>query len=87
MIRPGSDDVAIHRPMVVLAQGETVGGVIVAGLRKGDEVGGVDEGDVVRRRKLNPQATGSALVVVDREDLAAEGGAAAVFEFVFVEGR
>jgi hypothetical protein len=39
----GGDEVAIHGPVVVLAEGEAVGGVVVAGLGEGDEVGGVDE--------------------------------------------
>ena len=82
-VRSGSDDVAVHRPVVVLAQGEAVGRVVVAGLREGYEVGGVDEGDVTGRGELDPQAAGGALVVVDLEDLSADGGAAAVFELVF----
>ncbi len=85
-VRPGGDDVAVHRPVVVLAEGEAVGRVVVPGLREGNEVGRVDEGDVVSSGQLDPEAAGGALVVVDFEDLAAEGGAATVFEFVFAEG-
>jgi hypothetical protein len=80
MIGTRRDDIAIHRPMVVLAKREAVGGVVVLTLRKGDEVGGVDEGDVVAGRELDAEAAGGALVIVDGEDLAAEGGRAAVFE-------
>lgn len=84
-IRTRGDDLAVHRPVVVLAEGQAVGGMVVAGLSEGDEVGGVDEGDVAGGRKLDPQAAGGALVVVDFEDLAAERGRAAVFEFVICD--
>lgn len=53
MIRARGDEAAIHRPVVVLAEGETVGWVIVAGFRERDEVGGVDKGDFVCRGKTN----------------------------------
>ena len=75
----GGDDVAIHGPMVVFAEGEAVGGVVVAGCGEGNEVGGVDEGDVVAGGEADAQAAGGTLVVVDVEDKAAEGGRAAVF--------
>lgn len=79
-IRAWRDDVAVHGPMVVLAEGEAVGGVVVAGFGEGNEMGGVDEGDVVAGGELDAEAAGGALVIVDGEDLAAEGGGAAVFE-------
>ena len=79
-VRAWGDQVAVHRPVVVLAQRQTVGRVIVVTIGKGDEMGGVDEGDVVAGGEFDAQAAGSALVVVDFEDLAAEGGRAAVFE-------
>lgn len=82
-IRAGGDDVAVHGPVVVFAEGEAVGGVVVAGCSEGNEVRGVDEGDVVAGGKADAQATGGALVVVDVEDEAAEGGAAAVFGGIF----
>jgi len=81
-VGPGGEDVAVHGPVVVLAEGEAVGGVIVAAFREGNEMGGIDEGDVTSRRKLDPQAAGGALVIVDLKDLAAESGAASVFGFV-----
>ena len=65
--------------MVVLAKGEAVGGVVVVAVGERDEVGGVDEGDVLCGGELDAEAAGGALVIVDFEDLAAEGGAAAVF--------
>ena len=76
------NQIPVHRPVVVLAKREAVGGVVVLAFRKRDEVGGVDEGDVVAGGQLDAEAAGGALVVVDGEDLAAEGGRAAVFEFV-----
>ena len=69
--------------MVVFAKREAVGGVVVLALGKRDEVGGVDEADVVASREFDAEAAGGALVIVDGEDLAAEGGRAAVFEGLF----
>ena len=79
MVGSWGDEIPVHGPVVVLAEGEAVGGVVVVAFRKRDEVGGVDEGDVVASRKLDAEAAGGALVVVDGEDLASEGGRAAVF--------
>jgi len=76
----GGDEVAVHGPVVVFAEGEAVAGVVVVGLGEWNQVGGVDEGDVVSGGQADAQAAGGALVIVDFEDLAAEGGAAAVFE-------
>lgn len=42
-----SDDVSVHRPVVILTESETVGRVVVVALGEGNEVGSVDEGDVV----------------------------------------
>ena len=81
MIRSRSDEISIHGPVVVFAKGEAVGGVVVLALGKRDEVGGVDEGDVVTGGQLDAETAGGALVIVDGEDLAAEGGRAAVFGF------
>ncbi len=86
-IRPRSDDVAVHGPVVVLAEGEAVGGVVVVGFRKRDEVGGVDEGDVISGRQADTEAAGGALMVVDLKDLAPEGGAATVFEGLVCDER
>jgi hypothetical protein len=66
--------------VVVFAEGESVGGVVVAGFGERDEVCSVDEGDVVAGGEADADAAGGALVVVDFEDEAAEGGAATVFE-------
>lgn len=86
-IGAGGDDVAIHGPVVVLAEGEAVGGMVVAGGGEGDEVGGVDEGDVVSGGEADAEAAGGALVIVDVEDEPAEGGGAAVFGRVFGHAR
>ena len=75
----GSDEVAVHGPVVVFAEGEAVGGVVVVELVPRKEVGGVDERDILGDGELDAQAAGGALVIVDFEDLAAERGAAAVF--------
>ena len=75
--------VAVHGPVVVLAEGEAVGGVVVGTVSEGNQMGGVDETNVVGGRQLDAESTGGALVIVDFEDLAAEGGAAAGFGFVF----
>ena len=40
VIRAGGDEVAVHRPVVVFAEGETVGGVVVAACGKGNQVRG-----------------------------------------------
>ena len=66
--------------MMVFAERETVGGVVVLADGKWNQVGGVDKADVVAGGELDAEAAGGALVVVDGEDFAAEGGAAAVFE-------
>ena len=79
VINTRRDEVAVHGPVVVFAEGEAVGGVVVVGCGERDEVGGVDEGDIIAGVQADAQAAGGALVVVDFEDLAAEGGAAAVF--------
>lgn len=68
---------------MVLAEGEAVGRVVVLTHRKGNEVGGVDEADVVSGREFDAQATGGALVIVDLDDLAAESRAAPVFGGLF----
>ncbi len=82
-----SDEIPIHRPVVVFAKREAVGGVVVVALGKRDEVGGVDEADVVAGGEFDAEAAGGALVVVDGEDLAAEGGAPAVFEGLICDER
>ena len=87
VVRGRSDEITIHGPMVVFAKREAVGGVVVLALGKRDEMGGVDEADVVTGGELDAEAAGGALVVVDGEDLAAEGGGAAVFEGLFRYAR
>ena len=79
-IRAGGDDVAIHGPVVVFAEGKAVGGVVVVESIPRKEMGSVDEGDVASGRESDAEAAGGALVIVDIEDLAAKGGAAAIFE-------
>lgn len=78
-----SNQIAVHRPVVVFAKRKAIGGVIVLADRKRDEMGGVDEADIVASGELDAEAAGGALVVVDGEDLAAEGGRSAVFERLF----
>ncbi len=77
-VGPGGDDVAIHSPVVVLAEGEAVGGVVVARLGKRNEVCGIDEGHIVDGGKADAQAACGTLVVIDVEDEPAEGRATAV---------
>jgi hypothetical protein len=87
MVGARGDEVPIHRPVVILAEGEAIGGVVVVGFGEGDEMGGVDEGDVVAGGELDAEAAGGALVIVDGEDLAAEGGRAAGFGGFFREEK
>ena len=77
------DETPVHGPVVVLAEGEAVGGVVVEAIGKRDKVCGVDERDIVAGGEADTETAGGALVIVDFEDLAAEGGAAAVFEGLF----
>lgn len=79
MILAGCDEVPVHGPVVVFAEGEAVGRMVVAGCGEWDEVGGVDEGDVVAGGEADAQAAGGALVIVDIEDETPERGGAAVF--------
>ena len=83
MIRARGDEIPIHGPVVILAEGKTIGGVIVEAIREGHEVRGVDERDVIAGGEADAEAAGGALVIVDFEDLAAEGWAAAVLEGLF----
>ena len=82
MIGAGRDEVSVHGPVMVFAKCEAVGGVVVAAFGKRNEVGGVDEGEVLGDGEFDPEAAGGALMIVDFEDLAAERGRAAIFEFV-----
>ncbi len=79
MIGSRSDEITVHSPVVVFAQGKAIGGMVVLALGEWDEVGGVDEADVIAGRKLDAEAAGGALVIVNGEDLAAECGRAAEF--------
>lgn len=83
VIRGWGNEVAVHRPVVVFAEGEAVGRVVVRGDAEGNEVGGVDETDVVGGGKFDPETAGGALVVVDFKYFSAEGRAAAEFGFLF----
>ena len=78
-VGPRGDDVAIHGPVVVFAEGKAVGGVVVARLGKRNEVRSIDEGHIVTGGKADAQAACGAVVVVDVEDESAEGRTAAVF--------
>ena len=75
-VRTGGNELAVHRPMVVLAQGEAVGRVVVVAFGERNDVSGIDEGNATDRQ-LDAQSAGSALVVVDLQDLATESRAAA----------
>lgn len=75
-----SDEIPIHGPVVILAKCEAVGGVVVLTVGKGDEMSGVDKADVIAGGELDAEAASGALVIVNGEDLTAEGGRAAVFE-------
>ena len=51
VIQAGGDEVAVHRPVVVFAEGETVGGVVVAAFGKGNQVRGCIQVLHLRREK------------------------------------
>ena len=59
--------------MVIFAEGEAVGGVVVLGFGPGDEVGGVDDDEVVY---LDADPAGGAGAVILLEDNFTEGGVA-----------
>lgn len=82
VIRARRDKVAVHCPVVIFTESKAVGRVVVAAFCEGDEVGGIDEGDIVARGQADAEAAGGALVIVDFEYLAAESGRTAVFKFV-----
>ena len=48
---------------------------------------GVNEGNVLRGGQLDTKTTGGALVIIDFEDLAAEGWGPAIFGSVFGDER
>ncbi len=50
---------------------------------EGNQVCGIDEGDIVAGREADAQSASGALVVVDIEDQAAEGRTAAIFQRLF----
>lgn len=83
MIGTRGDEISVHGPVVVFAKGEAISGMVVTALGERYEMGGVDEGDVLSGWEFDTEAAGGALVIVDFEDLAAESGRAAVFEFLF----
>lgn len=78
-LRGGSDEEAVHGPVMVLAQGDAIGGVVIAaveGIAEGDEVRGIDEGEVVPLGQADAQAAGGALEVVGLQHDPAEAGGA-----------
>lgn len=76
-IGAGRDEEAVHGPVVVLAEREAVGGVVVGLLAVGDEMRGIDKGQVTDFGHADAESAGGALAVVDFEDLFPEGGTAA----------
>ena len=64
------DQVAVHRPVVVFAQGDAVLGAVVAAHAEGDQVGRVEDREAVLQDQ--PQAAGAALVIVGVPDDAGE---------------
>ena len=71
------DDAVVHGPVMNLAQGHAVAGVIIAAqlaIPKGDEVSGIDKGEVVHFPEADAEPAGGALEVVDLQDGAAEAG-------------
>ena len=62
--------------MMVFAEGDAVAGVIVEAAGERDEVGGIDESEIIAARKADAEAAGGALTVVNFEDFPAEGGVA-----------
>lgn len=87
VVGAGGDDVAVHGPVVVFAESEAVGRMVVVACRERDEMGGVDERDIVARGQANAESAGGALVVVNFEDLAAERGRAAEFRRLVADER
>ena len=81
VIRARSYEIPIHGPVVVLAEGEAVSGVVVLALGKRDKVSGVDERDIIASGEIDAESAGGALLVVDGENLAVECGATAIIEF------
>ena len=81
VIRGLRDQVPVHGPVVVFAESQAVSAVVVGFDAEWDEVGGVDEADVVGGGEFDPETAGGALVVVDFQDFAAESRAAAKFGF------
>ena len=55
VVRARGDEVAVHRPVVVFAEGQAVGRVVVVESIPWQEVGGVDETDVVGGGKFDPE--------------------------------
>ena len=50
-VGPGGDDVAVHGPVVVLAEGKAVGGVVVAAFGKGNQMCGCVQARQQRREE------------------------------------
>lgn len=69
----GRDKVSVESPMMILAQGDPIRRVIVAAFGEGDEVAGIDDGEVAQSEA---DAGGGAAVVVNLFDCFGEGGGA-----------
>lgn len=66
-LRRRGDEEAVHGPVMVFAQGDAIGGVVIAaveGIAEGDEVRGIHKGEVVPLGQADAQAAGGALEVV-----------------------
>lgn len=76
VLRTGGDEKPVHGPMVVFAEGDAVGGMIVEAAGERDEVRGIDEGQVIGLREADAETAGGALAVVDFKDFPPEARAA-----------
>ena len=76
VLRAGGDEKPVHGPMVVFAEGDAVGGMIVEAAGERDEVRGIDEGQVFGLREPDTETAGGALAVVDFKDFPPEARAA-----------
>jgi len=78
------DEKSIHSPVVVFAECDPVIRVVVGLLAVRDEMSGIDEGEVADFRHADAKSAGSALAVVDFEDLFPEGGASAGSDLIVI---
>ena len=61
----GRDQIAIHRPVVVPAQGHAIAGIVVSADGEGHEVGGLDQNQVVQD---DAESACCAAIVIDAKD-------------------